>query len=188
MRLWVEINHLFHLLELLSCQPPCEAVSWNIDCINRQPTVFVSLLVRLWVEIFQKVRLPFHIRSASLWGCELKCWLLRNCRILSGQPPCEAVSWNIKWDFEKADIPGQPPCEAVSWNILLFPVIYRDLSQPPCEAVSWNKKYEYERDKDGVSLLVRLWVEIQTVTSSQLLLSGQPPCEAVSWNSYSFSQ
>ena len=75
-------------------QPPCEAVSWNTVCSNRPPSLHVSLLVRLWVEISDQrkniqrlvvsllVRLWVEISSwlficnfsmsASLWGCELK--------------------------------------------------------------------------------------------------------------------
>ena len=77
-------------------QPPCEAVSWNSFVLSiSSASAFVSLLVRLWVEIlfsfFESlqesvsllVRLWVEIvnnrycshnfPSASLWGCELKC-------------------------------------------------------------------------------------------------------------------
>ena len=54
-------------------QPPCEAVSWNISCMEKIHEENVSLLVRLWVEIF--------ILFIKLFKT-------------TGQPPCEAVSWN----------------------------------------------------------------------------------------------
>ena len=77
----------------------------------------VSLLVRLWVEIFlqvqeddQNARQPpceavswntsrmkvahRKLSSASLWGCELKCSLSAYRSPFYCQPPCEAVSWN----------------------------------------------------------------------------------------------
>ena len=101
----------------------------------------------------------------------------------NGQPPCEAVSWNIPFATHLWFILGQPPCEAVSWNILfriilvlqltvslpvrlwveiIFPVLSRKFSyrQPPCEAVSWNNP-------------PILWYNLPEC---------QPPCEAVSWN------
>ena len=97
-RLWVEI--LLHFFQDLPghCQPPCEAVSWNLSFSFVMYLAAVSLLVRLWVEISISysslllcavsllvrlwVEIPLSIRktsvssSASLWGCELKCWLL----------------------------------------------------------------------------------------------------------------
>ena len=75
-------------------QPPCEAVSWNVNAdnllveadvsllvrlwveISAEKRWFtgwmVSLLVRLWVEIFSEYCEKSGVRSASLWGCELK--------------------------------------------------------------------------------------------------------------------
>ena len=76
----------------------------------------VSLLVRLWVEMALPPHIFLYFPSASLWGCELKCFVLL---------PFVAVL-------------GQPPCEAVSWNIFSFILIFHGYSQPPCEAVSWN--------------------------------------------------
>ena len=80
--------------QLWYCQPPCEAVSWNSlkysesECLNRQPPceavswnnsvvsgisgALVSLLVRLWVEIYPNAVATSFPTSASLWGCELK--------------------------------------------------------------------------------------------------------------------
>ena len=53
-------------------QPPCEAVSWNYNINIQQCNIDVSLLVRLWVEIPVVVVLIYLVKSASLWGCELK--------------------------------------------------------------------------------------------------------------------
>ena len=97
----------------------------------------------------------------------------------------------------------QPPCEAVSWNVFTFHETFIAFGQPPCEAVSWNKNIRQTDPFYGVSLLVRLWVEItapgsvgQTGKSASLWgcelkfhevildehVACQPPCEAVSWN------
>ena len=35
------------------CQPPCEAVSWNTSAYSSNGWPLVSLLVRLWVEMFR---------------------------------------------------------------------------------------------------------------------------------------
>ena len=72
-RLWVEISSHTPNNRILSCQPPCEAVSWNIQYSNK---------------------IPVFILSASLWGCELKCNKKAYSDMRKGQPPCEAVSWN----------------------------------------------------------------------------------------------
>ena len=102
----------------VSRQPPCEAVSWNASRGRLKYPTFVSLLVRLWVEMLMYLLSFSHtLMSASLWGCELKCsqWVLC-CSCAYCQPPCEAVSWNIPADEVLKDAGGQPPCEAVSWN------------------------------------------------------------------------
>ena len=181
-RLWVEISGDCRILNRVSCQPPCEAVSWNTQNRHRltglisQPpceavswnlllssltwAVCVSLLVRLWVEIFLQLQLPYPLR----------------------QPPCEAVSWNIyfrhllsllsmsaslwgcelKWIVPLAvqDFRCQPPCEAVSWNVNKASENISTACQPPCEAVSWNMYCVIISSTTFVSLLVRLWVEI----------------------------
>ena len=54
-------------------QPPCEAVSWNSFSMASFTSLDVSLLVRLWVEMFNTRRVTVSFSSASLWGCELKC-------------------------------------------------------------------------------------------------------------------
>ena len=122
------------------CQPPCEAVSWNnlFYCFHGLPLLsaslwgcelkyffhsqtalfpYVSLLVRLWVEIEMEIIFrDGSTTSASLWGCELKYFFKSFICFFCSQPPCEAVSWNITcrcWFIRKH---CQPPCEAVSWN------------------------------------------------------------------------
>ena len=161
--------------------------------------------MRLWVEIPSRALITFrtggqppceavswnvHIpkqrvcwdTSASLWGCELKCSnTIRNTGTTKCQPPCEAVSWNTVLHLEWKWLTGQPPCEAVSWNV--------------AQATTALQV--------GVSLLVRLWVEMPRNFPDNLRLSSaslwgcelkccpggrwtaadrQPPCEAVSWN------
>ena len=120
-------------------QPPCEAVSWNFLLKKGSwQTAQVSLLVRLWVEItlmkhkktetgsaslwgcelkcFRNRYLTTSVLSASLWGCELKCKKKVVYRLIGRQPPCEAVSWNATQQMLETDARCQPPCEAVSWN------------------------------------------------------------------------
>ena len=184
-RLWVEIQYLrlvyekkprqppceavswnvvFLCIELIAVrQPPCEAVSWNFESENAVLPLFVSLLVRLWVEIkINRLKQP------------------ERCR----QPPCEAVSWNVYAQPNHKLNMCQPPCEAVSWNtthvgqqqtpgsvslLVRLWVEMKEISlkflervrQPPCEAVSWNKwRTVYQMNRLKVSLLVRLWVEM----------------------------
>ena len=96
-RLWVEMFGYVLAGSFSDCQPPCEAVSWNVAIVQKSHTsVVVSLLVRLWVEMLSTwiarspdsvsllVRLWVEMNrdidaalsgsSASLWGCELK-WI-----------------------------------------------------------------------------------------------------------------
>ena len=127
---------------------------------------FVSLLVRLWVEIHCICR-RFH----RIWS----------------QPPCEAVSWNTIMIIARLLKSGQPPCEAVSWNVYLSRYIKSIERQPPCEAVSWNIVLKERRFSYGVSLLVRLWVEIWRNNGNIYGGDCQPPCEAVSWNGDTFA-
>ena len=100
-------------------QPPREAVSWNVDCADAATiTELVSLLVRLWVEMWFRLlktqsryvsllvrlwvemsktcsRQIGHKASASSWGCELKFSVDRQLLRRLRQPPREAVSWNV---------------------------------------------------------------------------------------------
>ena len=122
-------------------------------------------------------------RSASLWGCELKCVINQKETLVFRQPPCEAVSWNAPYHCKHILLLCQPPCEAVSWNFFLPCSQPPFWCQPPCEAVSWNViagivgpedvksaslwgcelKYsepQHYQQQRQVSLLVRLWVEM----------------------------
>ena len=74
------------------CQPPCEAVSWNIpadevlkDAGGQPPCEAVS-----WNSDFPSIRLV--ARSASLWGCELK--FLCRLAILAPVPVSLLECWN----------------------------------------------------------------------------------------------
>ena len=55
-----------------SCQPLREAVSWNVRESNWWRYTYVSLFVRLWVEMLNSCKNQSWLRSASSWGCELK--------------------------------------------------------------------------------------------------------------------
>ena len=128
--------------------------------------------------------------SASLWGCELKYMMMKMRRMSHGSASlwgCELkyrhihlVIWHISvsllvrlWvEIRNSEIrqriwPGQPPCEAVSWN-MLRPSYHgaggRSASLWGCE-LKWCKSVQ--KPKTGVSLLVRLWVEI-SVTKNAL--------------------
>ena len=106
-----------HNAQNVTCQPLREAVSWNNTIPNSSLIAstsasswgcelkyrvicpfwhgcFVSLFVRLWVEMW--IYLPFSqtIKSASSWGCELKWNQSSQCQWMHRQPLREAVSWN----------------------------------------------------------------------------------------------
>ena len=142
-------------------QPPCEAVSWNINEQLKDQLTDVSLLVRLWVEMSRRtlrrllksvsllVRLWVEIGknhksnhsllSASLWGCELKLlslYFFDSCNRSASLWGCEL---KYRYWLKSESNSRQPPCEAVSWNIKIKRNEVTDISQPPCEAVSWNK-------------------------------------------------
>ena len=122
------------------CQPPCEAVSWNVRLSTLDAIFSVSLLVRLWVEM------PFFPLISTLYQVSLlvRLWV-------------EMKSLLIRKSRKKR----QPPCEAVSWNVSTKPVVIYGWGQPPCEAVSWNDRFNCNiLCRVTVSLLVRLWVEI----------------------------
>ena len=143
-------------------QPPCEAVSWNAVQAADERQQTVSLLVRLWVEIFLLTAVANQAYR---------------------QPPCEAVSWNIALSVSKQDQISQPPCEAVSWNIIPM-----SFSSPFGSSASlWGCElkccsvFPFFEDLI-VSLLVRLWVEMHIYQRHMHGFRCQPPCEAVSWN------
>ena len=173
---------------LVSCQPPCEAVSWNAwhgtenqlvkksaslwGCelkyggqVYQKHRTYVSLLVRLWVEI--PTPRTYHVTcssSASLWGCELKC-LIPFC-----YKPVKIVSLLVRLWVEMVRFPvwqAAPTC------------------QPPCEAVSWNTLHAFVKNWRQQS--ASLWgceLKSQTLELSTVRSGCQPPCEAVSWNRY----
>ena len=99
----------------------------------------VSLFVRLWVEISFVSHTAHIASSASSWGCELKYRYLKDRGALRRQPLREAVSWNNIYISTGADRNSQPLREAVSWNINQVLMLRdQDNSQPLREAVSWN--------------------------------------------------
>ena len=95
--------------------PPCEDVSWKTYNTKNPTTVFVILLVRMWVEKFCQILWCFRIyvillvrmwvekkalldgyktiESSSLWGCELKSKTCKSRIEWFSHPPCEDVSW-----------------------------------------------------------------------------------------------
>ena len=134
----------------------------------------VSLLVRLWVEIFGgsgSTLMAAVSLLVRLWVEIPKPWV--GLKPYPRQPPCEAVSWNDKRLSERLRFLRQPPCEAVSWNIYFRHLLSLLSSQPPCEAVSWNMTQGQISEDNTVSLLVRLWVEIKAkaVTKYPYLVS-----------------
>ena len=162
---------------LWGCELKCaEAV---ISCIWR----FVSLLVRLWVEIC-RIEDSYNGKIVSLL---VRLWVEIDCEINALDAVCVSLLvrlWVEMNSFHSSHtvIPvsllvrlwveiffhhltcchysRQPPCEAVSWNAKYGTVGTRGKCQPPCEAVSWN------------SILAIAFLTLQS----------QPPCEAVSWN------
>ena len=159
-RLWVEMP--VPVGEPVWCM---SASSWGCELKFLQENalegaISVSLLVRLWVEM--------------VWTRGERNENIR-------QPPREAVSWNV---FHKSSsnlynvsllvrlwveiLPHSPSSwdtvSASSWGCELkyspFPSNIPGSRQPPREAVSWNIQLIDGSIKLGVSLLVRLWVEI----------------------------
>ena len=125
----------------------------------------------------------FNHSSASLWGCELKCaWcIFRTIRCI--------VSLLVRLWVEiillvcfYPNKTSQPPCEAVSWNAICTKHLLLYLRQPPCEAVSWNLETKLTKT------LQRSQPPCEAVSWNYIIslfvstLQCQPPCEAVSWN------
>ena len=135
-------------------------MSWNTSVSIDRVHQFVSLLVRLWVEILHKNKcnpkawsasswgceLKFHStypptnksQSASSWGCELKYIPFRILLILTLSASSWGCELKFKWDCYCDWNCGQPPREAVSWNAHIMQTIWHWQRQPPREAVSWN--------------------------------------------------
>ena len=209
-RLWVEMRLLWRVGEP-------EQVSllvrlWvEIACYQQVYMLwFVSLLVRLWVEISSRMLFVVSCPSqppceavswngyddnvyyagrpsASLWGCELKYDSYARFDRDGSQPPCEAVSWNLDWVLALLPHSRQPPCEAVSWNIASHTSsVLRNVSLLVRLWVEIEVKQEQQIQLE-VSLLVRLWVEIAKFTKNNSVKKSQPPCEAVSWNMFLYT-
>ena len=131
-------------IQICSCnirysQPPCEAVSWNTNYECTEKEAYVSLLVRLWVEMSWGYRLWGVHLSASLWGCELKSQcLLRIIRRLTS-----ASLWGCELKYNCGN---------------LITDCFRSASLWGCE-LKWTAQRFYS-ESYFVSLLVRLWVEM----------------------------
>ena len=77
----------------------------------------VSLFVRLWVEIKSALRKQNPTKSASSWGCELKC-NREICMRISRFVSLFVRLWiEIKWQDETVEtVLRQPLRETVRWN------------------------------------------------------------------------
>ena len=143
----------------------------------------VSLLVRLWVEMFDYWNI-FRLRKVSLL---VRLWveILRTSESLHQY----IVSLLVRLWVEillptalKSAVRRQPPCEAVSWNIWFWLCCCSStvsLLVRLWVEIIFCHHYTMLR---FVSLLVRLWVEICNLTTIIWNIICQPPCEAVSWN------
>ena len=74
-RLWVEISSHTPNNRILSCQPLREAVSWNTKSLVKCGKASSQPLREAvsWNSTITKAK-QLEMRSASSWGCELKCW------------------------------------------------------------------------------------------------------------------
>ena len=145
----------------------------------------VSLFVRLWVEIRIWRSSSDGSGSASSWGCELKCQDFQLWWLFSGS----ASSWGCELKCELIKGHGYLAVSASSWGCELKylerGVFALPLGQPLREAVSWNAPQDGAFfDSVGVSLFVRLWVEIARIVPWVCRRQCQPLREAVSWNEY----
>ena len=149
-------------------QPPCEAVSWNMEKIRG------------------------YTADRSQPPCEAVSWNINQSRLISwkfGQPPCEAVSWNLRgvFDILPEDV------SASLWGCELKFVIVHCYKFHNMSASLWGCELKclcrlILVAPLLVSLLVRLWVEILKIFIPRLSVRRQPPCEAVSWNSVDTQQ
>ena len=113
---------------------------WVEISITASPAVLikVSLFVRLWVEIQLNAEKVRELQSASSWGCELK--YKYETGVITNIPSASSWGCELKW-------------------IWCFRFL-RCLRQPLREAVSWNSICSVSEKYYSVSLFVRLWVEI----------------------------
>ena len=124
--------------------PPCEDVSWNAPCGPVGPCGPVILLVRMWVEIYPIIQHPpSSAASSSLWGCELKCYYL-----LQGREAFWSSSlWGCELKFPSAVSWAAAAASSSLWGCEL-----------KCIISSTDGR------KRRVILLVRMWVEIRTLS------------------------
>ena len=122
----------------------------------------VSLLVRLWVEMFWTVCYLQH-HSVSLL---VRLWVEITVDYLS--PLSAVVSLLVRLWVEI--LRGATKMELDKVSLLVR--LWVEITTP---------KLTYTNN--AVSLLVRLWVEMSDNTHPNSNYQGQPPCEAVSWNS-----
>ena len=145
--------------------------------------LLVSLFVRLWVEMYRNSCLPHLVMSASSWGCELKYVVYRTASDKESQPLREAVSWNYADTtsdlFEKLSASSWG-CELKCWeNCCRYGNMGVSLFVRLWVEIPENTPSAME---NNVSLFVRLWVEITLVPTQLNYLHRQPLREAVSWN------
>ena len=104
--------------EIVSCQPPCEAVSWNTSPVIS--SIHWLRSASLWgceLKYERRKQKEWKTWSASLWGCELKSlyqmynWIINPSASLWG---CELKYFKLR---KQVITFSQPPCEAVSWNV-----------------------------------------------------------------------
>ena len=153
------------LNDLLKGQPPCEAVSWNVDHMLLAYADYLS--ASLWGCELKYNCHPsiwsLH-ESASLWGCELKS--------LQGGPrlprTLSASLWGCELKYCCLTFHGSSPQSASLWGCELKWLISLIQIQIHVSLLVrlWVEMITYcvARTSKAVSLLVRLWVEIISTT------------------------
>ena len=143
-------------------QPLREAVSWNRLIHLCKNIIRVSLFVRLWVEIIQRLILLDCKQSASSWGCELKYFILFHNALLS------MVSLFVRLWVEITILSSSfiTYSSASSWGCELKYAMNNGMLTGFKSASSWGCELK-SSDADPfyadttVSLFVRLWVEMK---------------------------
>ena len=144
-------------------QPLREAVSWNILAVLICECHFVSLFVRLWVEMNKATRGLIALPDVSLF---VRLWVEIFLTRYQRERKSSASSWGCELKYVVGQlldvlVLSQPLREAVSWNVNSFLLLCDFLCQPLREAVSWNATICKILVASSVSLFVRLWVEIK---------------------------
>ena len=123
----------------IASHPPCEDVSWKVECARLGCYYNVILLVRMWVEnlpvqlLHEQLSVILHVR---MW---VEKSLVKNIKDRTySHPPCEDVSWKSSSSSNAHFARCHPPCEDVSWKDLLAYTSFQVVSHPPCEDVSWK--------------------------------------------------